>query len=74
MNQELVTAVEVELRVRRLVEEAARTGSCYVDVTGVSRDPANRAMVTADGLHPSDEMYRLWAETALPQALAALRL
>lgn len=54
-------------------DEAAHAGARYADVTAISRAPANRGMVTADGLHPSGEMYRLWAEAALPAALAALR-
>ena len=54
-------------------EEAARAGARYVDVSGISHEPANRGMVAADGLHPSGEMYRLWAEAALVGALTALR-
>ncbi|MBA4181024.1 MAG: lysophospholipase [Anaerolinea sp.] len=53
-------------------EEAARAGAHYVDVTGISRAPANRALVATDGLHPPGEMYRLWAEATLPTALRIL--
>ena len=45
----------------------------YVDVTAESRDAADgsRALV-ADGLHPSAEMYRRWAQLILPTAQSAL--
>ena len=46
----------------------------YVDVTGISRRAAtDPGLIAADGLHPSREMYRLWAELILQEALAALR-
>lgn len=41
-------------------DEAARAGAQYVDVTGISRRWPD--LLAADGLHPSGEMYRLWAE------------
>jgi lysophospholipase L1-like esterase len=45
----------------------------YVDVTAVSRDGSDHAdMLTADGLHPSAAMYRLWTGLVAPQAQAAL--
>ena len=44
----------------------------YVDITSVSRELTGAAMFAPDGLHPSGEMYTLWAELALPAALAAL--
>jgi lysophospholipase L1-like esterase len=51
-------------------EAAQRRGARYVDITAISR--ANPEMLTEDALHPSGEMYALWAAAALPQALAAL--
>jgi lysophospholipase L1-like esterase len=52
-------------------EEAAIAGARYVDITSASRqeDPT---LVSADGLHPSGEMYSIWTELAVPAALAAL--
>ena len=42
-------------------DEAARVGAKYVDITPISRrsDPK---LIAPDGLHPSGEMYREWAE------------
>jgi lysophospholipase L1-like esterase len=64
--------IEVFNAVNRTVSEQG--GVWYVDVTPVSRlaltDPA---LLAADGLHPSGRMYTLWAELALPAALAALQ-
>jgi lysophospholipase L1-like esterase len=51
-------------------EATLRAGARYVDVTPVSR--AEPLFVAADGLHPSGEMYRLWAGLALPTAMLAL--
>lgn len=47
--------------------EAEDRGLSYVDVTGISRaaDPRSE-LVASDGLHPSGEQYRRWAEIALP--------
>lgn len=54
--------------------ETLRTGAQYVDVTPASRRAStDRSLVAEDGLHPSAEMYRLWAELALPSAALALR-
>lgn len=51
-----------------------RTGAQYVDVTPASRRAStDRSLVAEDGLHPSAEMYRLWAELALASAALALR-
>ncbi len=54
-------------------DETERAGARYVDVTPVSRlAAAEPALIAGDGLHPSGEMYRLWAELALAASLAAL--
>ncbi|MEX0781419.1 MAG: SGNH/GDSL hydrolase family protein [Dehalococcoidia bacterium] len=54
-------------------EAATSTGARYVDVTPVSREAAtDPALVARDGLHPSGEQYRRWAELVLPAALLAL--
>jgi lysophospholipase L1-like esterase len=55
-------------------EETTRAGARYVDVTPISRRAAHEPRLVADdGLHPSGEMYRLWTEKVLPEAIAALR-
>ena len=55
-------------------EETDRAGARYVDVTPISRRAARDPhLVAEDGLHPSGEMYRLWSEKILPEAVAAFR-
>jgi lysophospholipase L1-like esterase len=52
---------------------SARHGVAFVDVTGISRDRgAETGMLADDGLHPSEAMYALWAEAALPVARGLL--
>jgi lysophospholipase L1-like esterase len=54
-------------------EEAGRAGARYVDVLPTSRLAAGAPHLSAaDGLHPAGAMYALWADLALPHALAAL--
>jgi lysophospholipase L1-like esterase len=54
-------------------EETRRMGSRYVDVTPISRRAGREpVLVAGDGLHPSGEMYREWAELVLPEVLDAL--
>ena len=49
----------------RALTEAARHQ--WVDVTTASRAMLHEpSMAVADGLHPSGEMYRRWAELLLP--------
>lgn len=51
--------------------DAARNANArYVDVTPMSREGA--AMVVADRLHPSAEMYARWTAAILPHALSIL--
>ena len=55
--------------------EADTLGAVYVDVTQVSRLAASQPCLLAlDGLHPSAQMYALWADLALRAALTALGL
>jgi lysophospholipase L1-like esterase len=54
-------------------EETRRAGAAWVDVTPESqRALGDRALLAADGLHPSAAMYAEWARLALPAAAAAL--
>lgn len=54
-------------------DEANREGARYVDITPISRRADEEpGLIAKDGLHPSGEMYRLWVEAILPEAVAAL--
>jgi len=54
-------------------EEAETAGAHYVDVTPISRTAANDpSLIASDGLHPSGNMYSMWAKKALPIALEIL--
>ncbi len=54
--------------------ETHKAGAHYVDVTILSRTPMNDfELVTGDGLHPSPQMYTMWAQKVLPVALEVLR-
>ena len=54
-------------------DEAARSGSRYVDITTISRRAADEAdLVVADKLHPSARMYAEWVRAIAPTAIAAL--
>jgi lysophospholipase L1-like esterase len=55
-------------------EETERAGAHYVDITPVSRQAVNDpALIAGDGLHPSANMYALWAELAMPVVLDMLK-
>lgn len=55
-------------------ELAGRAGVTWLDVTPSSRATLSEpALVTADGLHPSAEMYARWAALIAAPAIAALR-
>ncbi len=54
-------------------EVTLRAGVAYVDITPISLQAAtDPSLVAGDGLHPSGQMYRAWAELALPVAAAVL--
>jgi len=51
----------------------AQHGVAFVDITAASRARgAEPAMLVDDGLHPSAQMYALWAQAALPVARSLL--
>ncbi len=55
-------------------ERCGAVGARWVDVTAASREMlVQPALVAVDGLHPTGEMYRRWAEAILPAAQSALR-
>ena len=43
-------------------EEAESAGASYIDIFPLMRDQMRRGMFAPDGLHPSAEAYREWAE------------
>jgi lysophospholipase L1-like esterase len=52
---------------------AEKAGANWIDVTLISRGMrADPTLIAADGLHPSGEMYRRWAELVLPVAIREL--
>jgi lysophospholipase L1-like esterase len=54
--------------------ETQNAGAHYVDITLLSRMPTdNIELVAGDGLHPSPQMYALWAQKVLPISLEVLR-
>jgi lysophospholipase L1-like esterase len=54
-------------------EETQAAGVRFVDITDISRQAAEKpALLAADGLHPSAEMYRLWVDRLYPQIVALL--
>jgi lysophospholipase L1-like esterase len=54
-------------------EIAKKAGVAWVDVTEISRRMLDDStLVAVDGLHPTSEMYRRWAEAVLPAAEKAL--
>ena len=56
------------------MKETANRGARLVNVTEVSRkEGGDLRYFTDDGLHPSAEMYALWAELVLPEAIDILR-
>lgn len=58
---------EIDLYNKINKELAERSSVKYFDITGISRQAGNDPeMVAADGLHPSEKMYRQWIEHILP--------
>ena len=54
-------------------EESTEAGTCYVDITPVSRVAAtDRSLLASDGLHPSGKMYAEWVNLILPVARRVL--
>jgi len=54
-------------------ELAYTAGARWVDITAVSRRMQHESnLVTVDGLHPSAEMYGLWASQLLVVSTTAL--
>jgi lysophospholipase L1-like esterase len=55
-------------------EESEKAGAHYFDITPASRRAAGEpALIAEDGLHPSSNMYTMWAEMVLPDAFDILK-
>lgn len=66
-------SAEVDEYNARACELASGAGANWVDITVISRAmQTNPELVAPDGLHPSGELYRRWAEAIIPVALTAL--
>jgi lysophospholipase L1-like esterase len=64
---------EVDAYNARAQELATAAGARWLDITGATRQMQHTpALAAPDGLHPSAEMYRQWAELLLPVALSAI--
>lgn len=48
---------------------AAARGTPFVDVTGLTRDPALASALADDGLHPSAAQYETWVHRAIAPAV-----
>jgi lysophospholipase L1-like esterase len=73
MDREAIGS-ELELFNAANLELTLAAGVAYVDITPTSlRAVEDLSLVAGDGLHPSGEMYRAWAELALHAAETALR-
>ncbi|QOW19260.1 SGNH/GDSL hydrolase family protein [Lysobacter ciconiae] len=60
-------AAEIDQYNAAAADLCARHGVAFVDITPLSRERGGDvAMLVDDGLHPSQAMYALWAEAALP--------
>jgi len=54
----------------RIIQNMTRDfGSCWIDITGISRNAtSNPEMLASDQLHPSTRLYTVWLELILPAA------
>ena len=69
--QQVATGIDAFNAAAR-AEADARHARC-VDITGISRAPEVRGLLTADGLHPSGAQYSRWVEAIAPAAREALQ-
>ncbi|WP_184624520.1 SGNH/GDSL hydrolase family protein [Pedobacter cryoconitis] len=55
-------------------EEALDAGASFTDITPGSRDAsANPLLVASDGLHPSGNMYKNWANNLIPVVISSFK-
>ena len=54
-------------------EESKKAGVYYINVTSISRKAAfDPTLLAADGLHPSDKMYKIWVDITYPIVIKLL--
>ena len=69
----VLIAGEIDAYNARAQELTEAAGARWVDITEATRQMQHVPSLAApDGLHPSAEMYRQWAELLVPVALSAL--
>ena len=67
-------AREIDLFNAINVQETARAGCHYLDITPESRTAhVEKSLVASDGLHPSEKMYADWARRIVPKVLPFLK-
>jgi len=76
-GKDLAQKIDLELREYNQVAEklANQKGTCFVDIFQISKKAeTNPNLIAADNLHPSADMYQLWAEAILPVATPIVSL
>ncbi len=54
-------------------QESQKAGVHYINVTSISRKAAfDPTLLAADGLHPSDKMYKIWVDITYPIVIKLL--
>ena len=54
-------------------QESKKAGVHYINVTSISRKAAfDPTLLAADGLHPSDKMYKIWVDITYPIVIKLL--
>ncbi len=65
---------EIDLYNKINKEESLKEGIAYIDITSESRNAAtDKSLVAGDGLHPSEKMYKEWADIMLPSISKMLK-
>jgi lysophospholipase L1-like esterase len=65
---------EIDLYNKINKEETLKEGITYVDITSESRTAVkDKSLIAADGLHPSEKMYKEWVELMLPDVIKKLK-
>lgn len=61
---------EIDLYNKINKEETLKEGITYIDITPESRTAVNdKSLIAADGLHPSEKMYKEWIDLMLPEVI-----
>lgn len=61
---------EIDLYNKINKEGTLKEGITYIDITPESRTAVNdKSLIAADGLHPSEKMYKEWIDLMLPEVI-----